>query len=808
MKSHGDVPAGRRAGSASAARLVAPPAHRARVRLLESTLVDVPTVIGWIKPVVLLPASALAGSRAAAARGDPRARARAHPPSRLPRQPAADARRDAALLSPGRLVAVAPDSRRARELLRRSGRQPVRRSATPTRARSPISRSCARHRGQLVLAATGGSLLQRVRRLLGAPSHAGARPAGSPAARPSSVDGSAIAAERRAGLTRSQCSRRCHCAVARVVARRRCPRSGTVRREATARRRRPARAAAPGLAHAQVRRRLRGCLNCRARRARPADAAAAADPACAARAVIAQGTPARRSGALREPAQRAGRRRRRSTRRDRRPRSPTAASLAAAADARRRPRGAALEPVPRRCQRTPRSPPSAALRHRRQRLAGAEPRHLPWSNNGDKLEVKYDGEIEFTDDDTDVKRLSPGGLLRIRDGGWLGGHTVEFTADASGNVTRRFWVGSAGAAVRAGRPAVAGADAAAVHPPDRASARPRASRGSSKRAADRRAGRDLADRRQLGEARSTSASCCDRARSTPPPLAAGARAGGPRDRLGLRARLAPDRQRRQAALATPPVRQAYFDAARTHRVRLRDAPRVLVGAQARPRDSRGAGRHPRGEPQHRLRLRGGVAARSDREAAAARRDDARAVLRGARHGRERLRAPPRAERRSPSGTRSADRRRASMLESAIDDRSDFEARRCSCRSRGSSRSKGPLRAPFFRAVDSIQSAFERGRVLQAVVSRADASTETMLAVLRAAEAMSSSFETSQVLLRVAAGARAHRRVARRLHRRRREARRLRTGQGAVGAREKRAPQVGPTFRSGVPRTVPLFGGRR
>src|SRR4029453_10451885 len=53
---------------------------------------------------------------------------------------------------------------------------------------------------------------------------------------------------------------------------------------------------------------------------------------------------------------------------------------------------------------------------------------------------------EFTDDDADVKRLSPGGSLRIRDGGMMtslvGGHTVEFTADGSGNITRRFWTGS------------------------------------------------------------------------------------------------------------------------------------------------------------------------------------------------------------------------------------------------------------------------------------------------------------------------------------------------------------------------------
>src|SRR5262249_13851986 len=32
-----------------------------RVRIFRSSLVDVPTVIGWLKPVVLVPASALAG---------------------------------------------------------------------------------------------------------------------------------------------------------------------------------------------------------------------------------------------------------------------------------------------------------------------------------------------------------------------------------------------------------------------------------------------------------------------------------------------------------------------------------------------------------------------------------------------------------------------------------------------------------------------------------------------------------------------------------------------------------------------------
>ena len=67
--------------------------------------------------------------------------------------------------------------------------------------------------------------------------------------------------------------------------------------------------------------------------------------------------------------------------------------------------------------------------------------NVTWSSNGHKLEVSYNGEFEFTDDDADVKRLSPGGTLRIKDGGWLGGHTIDFKADASGSITRRYWDG-------------------------------------------------------------------------------------------------------------------------------------------------------------------------------------------------------------------------------------------------------------------------------------------------------------------------------------------------------------------------------
>ena len=65
-----------------------------------------------------------------------------------------------------------------------------------------------------------------------------------------------------------------------------------------------------------------------------------------------------------------------------------------------------------------------------------------WSHNGDKIGVNYRGSFALNDTDTDIVRMSRGGYLKISDNGWLGGGTVEFTTDQSGNVVRRFKVGS------------------------------------------------------------------------------------------------------------------------------------------------------------------------------------------------------------------------------------------------------------------------------------------------------------------------------------------------------------------------------
>jgi beta-lactamase regulating signal transducer with metallopeptidase domain len=65
-----------------------------------------------------------------------------------------------------------------------------------------------------------------------------------------------------------------------------------------------------------------------------------------------------------------------------------------------------------------------------------------WSSNGEKIQVKYHGAFELNEDDTDLVKLSPNGTLQISDGRWLSGRSVEFEADGSGRITRRFFVGS------------------------------------------------------------------------------------------------------------------------------------------------------------------------------------------------------------------------------------------------------------------------------------------------------------------------------------------------------------------------------
>ncbi|HEX6464207.1 MAG TPA: hypothetical protein VFZ98_07140, partial [Vicinamibacterales bacterium] len=62
--------------------------------------------------------------------------------------------------------------------------------------------------------------------------------------------------------------------------------------------------------------------------------------------------------------------------------------------------------------------------------------------------------------------------------------------------------------------------------------------------------------------------------------------------------------------------------------------------------------------------------------------------------------------------------------------------------------EGNLRAPFFRAVDGIHGAYERGRVLRAVVEKPDASRDTLKLAIQAARGLPS-YEASQLLIAIA-----------------------------------------------------------
>ena len=62
-------------------------------------------------------------------------------------------------------------------------------------------------------------------------------------------------------------------------------------------------------------------------------------------------------------------------------------------------------------------------------------------NGWTSLKVKIDGAIEFTDDDRDVKSLSPNGHFRLEEGSWLSGRGYDVKADETGNLAKTYSVG-------------------------------------------------------------------------------------------------------------------------------------------------------------------------------------------------------------------------------------------------------------------------------------------------------------------------------------------------------------------------------
>jgi hypothetical protein len=350
------------------------------ITLLESTLVEVPTVIGWLKPVVLLPASALAAlspQQLEAILAHELAHIRRHDylvnllqtlvetvlfyhPAvwwlsrriRIERENCCD---DLAVSLCGDPVAY------AHALADLESLRPV-----PSAFRR-------KHDDHIAMAATGGSLLERVRRLLGAPSsHTGRAPAwlaGSVALL--LLGGIALGAD---GVARQ-------------------PQAPVVIAQ------QPVRAAAPAPAA-----RSSNLEKVPVPEPRPAPSAPSAPPA-------AEAPPAADAA----PAA---------------PESSPALAESAAPDAPPAPPVPPAPPAP-----AARETQNVSMSHHVDDQNG----NWSWSMNGEKLQVTYRGAFEFTDDDTDVRALSAGGYLKISDGAWFGRHSIEIR-ERGGELDRRYYV--------------------------------------------------------------------------------------------------------------------------------------------------------------------------------------------------------------------------------------------------------------------------------------------------------------------------------------------------------------------------------
>lgn len=361
MRTHGVVPA-----DPSWDRIVqrlARQLHISRtIALLESMLVDVPTVIGWLTPVVLLPVSAIGGL------------APQQLEAILAHELAHIRRHDYAVNVMQTLVetllfyhpAVWWVSRRIRaerenccdDLAVALCGDPIA-YANALADLESLRSSIPRYRKleRTVLAATGGSLLQRVRRLLGAPSHAPAGPAWL--AGTAALVVIACLAFSGDGLASAQQS------------------PSTAQAEAAR--------ATPAQAAAQVQQETS---------ALEAQAAAERKPALAATAV-GDGVVAQARAA------------------------EAAAAVAVAVAS------------------TPSQSQSISVHH------DTSSGNWSWSNGLEHLEVTYSGSsFDFTDDDADIRSMSPGGLFRISDGAWFGRHSVEIR-DVNGQIEHHYYVNGA-----------------------------------------------------------------------------------------------------------------------------------------------------------------------------------------------------------------------------------------------------------------------------------------------------------------------------------------------------------------------------
>jgi beta-lactamase regulating signal transducer with metallopeptidase domain len=683
---------------------------RRTVTYLQSTLVDVPTVVGWLKPVVLIPASALAAlapEQLEAIIAHELAHIRRHDylvnllqtlvetllfyhPAvwwlsrriRIERENCCD---DLAVNLCGDALTYARALADLEEL-----RGPGQRGSNGT---------------NFVLAADGASLLQRVRRLLGAPTHAGRAPgwlAGSAAVL--LITGIAAGAIGNAALTSAQA---------------------------------PAVPAVPVAPSTVI--------------VPPAKAAVPVAPAHPTTAVpIAAGeirvTPAiAASPGTREV-----------------PAVPIVPAVAAVPAAAAMPEFSAV-PVPKAVPAPPSAPAvpvveparpqstsSSSSEHSsssRQKSGDDEKGNYIWSNNGHKIEIEYKGRFEFTDDDTDVKSISPGGYLKISEGRSLSKTTVELNADNQGNITRRYWSGTSE------RP---------YEPEGRqwlAQTLPRFIRqsgiGASARVARIYKAKGLDG--VLAEIQLIEGSWARRVYYSEL-LKTGTLEPKSIAQVLQRAGKDLDSDFELASLLTgfgdkllvdDVTRRAYFDAARS----------IESDFEMRRVFSSALKRGPLSPEILAGLLEGSTAIDSDFELASLLVEIAKLQPLDSRSRPGFFKAAATVEsdfehRRVldnlASRTDLDETTLKDLLESSIQIDSDFEEAALLMTVLKRYSAEGALRQPFFRAVDSIGSSFERSRVLNAVAKRTDTSPETVMAILRSTKSVDSSFESSRVLQTLAA----------------------------------------------------------
>ena len=358
--------------------------------------------------------------------------------------------------------------------------------------------------------------------------------------------------------------------------------------------------------------------------------------------------------------------------------------------------------------------------------------------------MRYNGTVEFTDDDSDVKSLSPGGYLRIREGGWFSTRTVEFEADNSGTIQRRYREGMSE------KPFVPDGKAWLSQ------ALPRIIRQTAFGAPGRVA-RILKAKGAAGvlaEITLIEGSWAKRIYFTEllksPGLEA-ATVGQALEQAGRQIEsdyeLASLLISSDGLLVDEATRRAYFDAARS----------IESDYEMRRTYSSALKRGPVSPEVLAGVLDASTGIGSDYEEAELLVQIARLQPLDARTRAPFLKALATVEsdyecRRVVSAVVRADPTPdtlATMLDPSLAIDSDYEQASFLIDVAKSQPIDGPLRAPFFKGVDTIASSFERGRVLQAVVKRGNLSPETVVAVLRSTQSMDSGHEASQVLLSIA-----------------------------------------------------------